>query len=144
MGDTVMTARCISTTLSTDQRRQIGASEKLEFRYDLTEGKTYLVVAITFVCSSPVFGTTVLFDVVDETDYLMPIPACLFEIMDDRGSMYWRVRRNEDGSFTLWPESFYKPCFHDLLSDRDPDALAILHSVLELMNAENSFDASEK
>ena len=115
----------------------MSVSAELGFSYDLVPDKIYRVVAISFVTQSPAFGTAILFDIIDEAGLLMPIPACLFEVVDPRCSARWLGQDRGRGNFVMWPAPFFIPYFHDRLSEGERDAVAILQKVIDEMREED-------
>jgi len=66
--------------------------------------------------------------------------AMLFEIIDPRVSRYWECRVLPSGKIVSWPPSWFKPFYHDLLSDGDPAIVADFARVTSLLNQESATD----
>lgn len=134
-----MTVRCITKSYSNDLRFKRGAPKALDFSYKLTEGKEYLVVALSFLNGSVSFGFGGVYYIVDDYHCLMPIPSILFEIVDPMSSALWLGQELDNNQFILRPKQFLAPFFYDRLSDGDPEAtIAFEEALLELDNEEKS------
>lgn len=66
----------------------------------------------------------VLVDIATEGGFLMPVPLKAFDIVSGRPSSLWEARLDADGTFRLWPPSFYTPFYHSDLADREPAVVA--------------------
>jgi hypothetical protein len=107
--------KCVSVLPTNDQANFLGKGKhyfpgKMEF--GLIEGKEYIV-----------FGLCILdgagwVEILDETEsFVYLVPLCLFEILDGSVSKYWITKVNENNNILIWPQIFYKPFFHDQLTD---------------------------
>ena len=133
-----MIAKCISQLLTEEIRTRIGASEHLRTVYQLTVGQTYVVLGITLLVRSAILGSTPVLTVEDDFGRCAEAPACLFEIIEGRPSVYWRARQFETLTLTLWPEEFYAEYFHDRLSDYAPGAVEVFKRVVDQLTIEAS------
>jgi hypothetical protein len=135
-----MKVKCISQTLSEEQRIALGVSSPGRPKYNITIGATYTVLAITIAFESSISGSCPLLDIVTDGSGIVPapIPMCLFEILDGRVSKYWEAKKIDEFSMTIWPSEFYAEYFHDRLSDGDPDAYRIMQSVRKKLEEESS------
>jgi hypothetical protein len=78
-------------------------------KHQISIGKEYLVLGISFEVNSPVYGNTAMLKIANDARRCCSIPAALFEIIDGRCSSFWEARFYEGGAVTLWPIQFYKP-----------------------------------
>jgi len=69
------------------------------------------------------------------------VPSALFEIPDPRGSRFWMAKNGGPCNFTFWPEEFYQEFFHDRVTDREGDALAVLRAVASCLYDEMQQDS---
>lgn len=133
-----MKIRCIANTgLSLpenylDSRR--GYKEEMEF--PLTVGQDYPVYAFSvkegqvwyYICED------------NYMYYPMRSPAPLFEVIDNRMSVYWRLKINPNGllevAFDQW---FLDPYFYDKLTDQKEEEVSIFEQIKELIDTETSF-----
>ena len=58
---------CISTQLTEKQRIDAGVNVTMNSNYNMTVGREYLVIGLSFIKGSDVYGTTVLFEVEDDS-----------------------------------------------------------------------------
>lgn len=135
-----MRVRCLNDELTEEQRVFFKVPPVLYTKYQISLGKEYLVLGISFEINSPVYGNTVLLEIANDAGRCSSIPAALFDVIDNRCSSFWKTTFYEDGGVTLWPTEFYAPYFHDKLSDHDPETRKVFESVLVKMKAE--FDDS--
>src|SRR5438874_13551930 len=109
---------CISTQLTEKQRIDAGVNVTMNSNYNMTVGREYLVIGLSFIKGSDVYGTTVLFEVEDDSGLCISTPAVLFKITEATPSRWWKAREEEDG-FRLWPEEMYGEYFHEDVSERN-------------------------
>jgi hypothetical protein len=105
-------------------------------RYQLTIGKSYVVYAVEFVPNSVTDFT--LYRLVDDGNRLLPVPACLLELVDPRVSKYWRATYDPK-SFGLKfePQEFIDdPCLSEAILDREPEAWTVFRGIRTRMEAE--------
>jgi hypothetical protein len=133
-----MIVRCNATRLDETYRRRVGGDPKLHTDFQLTIGKEYIVLGITFVVQSPICGSGILFDLEDDFGFCFSTPAQLFDIVDPRPSAYWMARRFGDDDLALWPEEFYRPSFHDRLSDGHQEERIAFRDLVSRLTAEST------
>ena len=131
-----MKTKCISRELTEEQRVFFKVPPVLRTKHQISIGKEYLVLGISFEISSPIYGNTALLQIVNDAGRCAFIPTALFEVIDGRCSSFWETRLHEGGAVTLWPIEFYEPYFHDDLSNHDPAARQLFDSVFRKMRAE--------
>lgn len=122
---------CINDRLTKEQKKVLDITEENDFKYPFEVGKTYTVLGISNRVGSD--ATTML-----EMPYFyaFPAPLCLFEIVDDRPSSYWKIKKLSEYEISLWPEEFYQEYFHDDLSDGVPGVVAIYKQIVERIEKE--------
>lgn len=131
-----MWVKCLARRLTEEQRKESGASDRYNPQFQVTEEKEYLVLGISFLVNSPVYGNCCLFTVLDDAARCISLPSALFEVMDPRVSQYWVARSNDQFGLTLWPEEFYEEYFHDRVTDYEPEAVAALRAVVRRLESE--------
>lgn len=131
-----MTARCIGETLTEEQRCATNAPARFRPSYQVTEGKEYLVLGISFLVNSAIYGNCSLFEIRDDAGRCVSVPTMLFDVEDPRPSRFWRARRTGLIDLALWPEEFYRDYFHDDLSERRPETVAAFNEVVGRLDAE--------
>ncbi len=131
-----MRVKCTSRELTEEQRLLFKTPPLFRSRYQISIGKEYIVLGISLVVNSPVYGNMVLLEMVNDAGIYLSIPAALFEIIDNRCSSFWEARLYENGAVAMWPPEFYETYFHDRLSDNVPEIREIFESVLQKMKAE--------
>ncbi len=131
-----MKVRCMATRLDEEQKKQIYIRENADPDYDtrFIIGKEYIVLGLRYE-SSESYWTTMLYELRDETGICLSVPTCLFEIVDSRPSIFWRARHNFP-NFTLWPVEFYRPFFHDDLSEGKPEIKKVFDIVVDRLTYE--------
>jgi hypothetical protein len=133
-----MIVKCISTYPTEAQIEMLGPGFRRDRSFGVVAGREYLVSAMTIEVLRGTMGSGAWVDVLMEPDIptLIPVPLCLFEIVDPRVSRYWEVRVSDEGRVRLWPPSFYREYYHDDLSDRDPETVKDFWRVHALLEAE--------
>lgn len=104
-------------------------------KYQISIGKEYLVLGLSFAIESPVYGNSVLLEILDDAGRCISVPSALFEMVDGRCSALWEARFDE-GMMTAWPSEFYGLYFHDRLSDGDTEARRVLQDIHARLMAE--------
>jgi|ERR1700728_2219101 hypothetical protein len=135
-----MKIQCINRELSAGQKAFHRMLSRFNPQHAVTVGKEYLVIAISFVVGSPFYGDSALYEVVNDNDHLVSVPASLFKIIDARCSTFWMARDHGDGTLSLRPEELYQDYFYDKLSDRDPATRQEFKRLVAKLQGE--FDAS--
>jgi hypothetical protein len=131
-----MQIKCLATQMTDDQRQALNASQILKPRYQIKVGQSYLVLGITFLMNSPVFGKCCLYTIRDDAGRCVPIPSVLGEITDGRVSRFWVAKPIGAFDLTLWPEEFYGEYFHDRVTDYETDAVQIFLAVVDRLSKE--------
>jgi len=103
--------------------------------YPIEIGKTYTVLGISVRANS---GPGIMLDIPADR-YVLPLPLCLFDIVDSRPSRYWQAQKEGDYVLRLQPEAFFIKSFFDKLSELDPEVSAIYRELRARMESE--FDA---
>src|SRR4051812_31909625 len=106
-----MKVRCISTEATPEQAKKI-AKLHIPGRYGISIGEVYVVYSITII-EGIMWGDILS----NSVRHLISVPIFLFEILDNRISQYWEIKIEDTGEILFWPHEFYKPYFHDKLSD---------------------------
>ena len=114
-----MRIRCIRTEFSEAEKERFGIANIAPNSFRLTVGTEYLVLGLSFMDKSSVLGEGLCVDISGNGVYITPAPLRFFEITDPRSSRHWILSQNQAGIFCLWPQSFFQPFYHDLLSDGD-------------------------
>ncbi len=122
---------CRSTEVTREQREEMGQPDDTS-RYYLDVGKTYTVMG--FGCGAGVDGGAVLF--LPGEHYLLPVPLCLFDVVDERPSRYWVARKNSEHTLSLWPVELHIDYFQDRLSDFEPELIPIYQELCARMESE--------
>ncbi|MFC4232786.1 hypothetical protein ACFOW1_12870 [Parasediminibacterium paludis] len=104
-----MLAYCKTSCISEEQKRNLGMYSKGDFH--ITEGKQYLVFGLTFLKNGDEHILNI--EILSDYNHLISVPAIYFEFTDSRVSKYWEIKMFDDGSITLWPNSFYKEFYHE-------------------------------
>jgi hypothetical protein len=104
----------------------------------IVPGKYYLVMGISYGITT---SADISLEIPDE-HYVLDAPLALFDIVDERPSHYWRAKKFGEHGLHLWPEAFYIDCFHDRLSDGDPELIPIYRELRARMESE--FDDNDK
>lgn len=129
-----MKVKCLATSLTVQQKSDLGLMNNQDPQYPYTVGQTYTVLAMSSKVGVNA-GTLLQLQKVP-MDYIISVPLCLFDIVDDRPSSYWRIQKRSDYEISLWPEEFYQEYFHDDLSDGVPEVVEIYKKVLERLEKE--------
>ena len=129
-----MKVLCISTILSEDQARKIW-SQKPQFveikDFGVTAGQNYLVYGIAILGGEPWVY------ILSSSNYLRPVPLCLFEIVDSRVSQHWIVKNNSDGGIEIsCPSIINNPYYLDDLSENDLDTVKDFQKIQQILHVE--------
>ena len=127
---------CIAKELSNEQRAAMAAPALFHPRYQITVGRTYLVLGISFLINSSVFGNCCLYVIEDDAGRCVFVPSALTEVMDGRVSISWLARSNELFGSILWPEEFHEEFFHDRLSNCEPGPIETFQAVINRLKSE--------
>lgn len=130
-----MRVKCLARELTSEQREVGSAPAILLPRYQITADREYLVLGLSFLLNSQIYGNCCLFTIRDDAMRCVMIPSTLFAITDSRASRHWVVK--SDGSnLTAWPEEFYTEFFHDRVTDYELDAVAALNAAVSRIEDE--------
>ena len=84
-----MQVKCLARELTGEQEQATNAPARFRPRYQITEGREYLVLGISFVLNSAVYGNCCLFTIQEDAARCVLVPSALFEIPDPRVSRFW-------------------------------------------------------
>ena len=130
-----MKVRCIKNQLTEKECKAINTEMTTgPGRTDITLGKTYVVLSLSFYSSGSYFHGTII-DIIDDDDQYTRLPLCYFDVVDPRVSIFWRARAVEHG-MRLWPAEFHREFFHDDLSDGVPEVVAMFNRAVERLTYE--------
>src|SRR3972149_3066768 len=114
-----MFVRCISTLPNEEQaKRLLGSYWPGKQTFHVEIGQEYIVFAMSIINGESWVQ-------IEEKgfEFLIPVPLCLFEIVNGKVPSSWEVCI-KGVNIHLWPSSFYKDqYYHDKLSDGDPEIL---------------------
>lgn len=126
-----MRAKCVSAAPTPSQQLALGRHYVPgRTEYPVMIGRVYTVLGVGF------WDGIVWYEIAPSARTLVSIPAFLFETTNGRPSCHWHARSHDDGAFTLWPESFYHPYYHEHLSEGVAAATADFKHLLELLEGE--------
>jgi hypothetical protein len=133
-----MIVKCISAYPDVEQVQRLGPGFLRDHAIHVTIGREYVVLSLTVNTASGTVGNGVWIDVLMEPDVptVIPVPLCLFEIVDPRASRYWEIGVSPDGSTTLEPPSFSRKSFLEDVSDRIPEAVKEFWHLYSLLETE--------
>lgn len=104
----------------------------------ISVGSVYEVIGMTVNRRSHYYGDQPTVYIVDDDGSLLKIPLCMFRIVDPKPSPYWLISFHDAGIIYLWPEVFYRPYFHDDLSNDEEGAIKGYKELLRLFQIERS------
>lgn len=130
-----MRVKCISELPNNEQAKQLGIGKhyypgKMEFGISI--GQEFVVFGMCFLDGIPWIEIAN-----DSMTYVYSVPLCLFKVIDSHVSKYWSLHTNENGDIYLWPLSFYKPFYHDDLTDGVPDIVKDFQRVRDMILEED-------
>ncbi|GAB3412993.1 hypothetical protein GCM10027361_24230 [Erwinia aphidicola] len=126
-----MKVKCIATCLTIEQKSKLGLIENEAPQYPFVIGDIYTVLGLH--TQTGYYEGTIL---QIPMRYAVPAPLCLFEVVDDRPSKYWKIKKRGDNGVTLWPEELYREYFQDDLTDGVPEIVEIYNAVVERLEKE--------
>lgn len=126
-----MKVKCIATSLTTEQKQNMGLNECEDPQYPFFIGEIYTVIGVHTQIGR--YAGTIL---KIPMKYAVPAPVCLFKIVDERPSLYWKIKQLSEYEISLWPEEFYQEYFQDDLTDGVPEVVEIYKSVVERLEKE--------
>lgn len=126
-----MRVKCLSNRMTLEQSQHLGVAQGIDFEYPFEIGGEYVVLGISSKsgCNESVMFLMPYF-------YALLAPSCLFEIIDERPSQYWRIKKRNGYDIELWPEEFYGDYFFDDLTDRAEDAVKIYDNIVKKIEQE--------
>ena len=125
-----MRVKCKTITLTDEQKTNEDYNLNQDFH--ITLNKEYLVFGISFNNNG-----TVLIEHLTDYGHLVSTPLPLFDIIDNRASKYWVIKKFPDNSITFFPPSFFQEYYHDDLSEREPKIVEDFKQVKKLMEDES-------
>jgi hypothetical protein len=129
-----MIVQPITNELSDEQRIRLRCESKT--RYQISLSKTYVVYAIEFVPGS--ITDPVLYRLISDFDAYLPMPACLFKIVEASASAYWKMSYNPKNSVAILQtqEFIDDPSLSEAVLDREPGALAVFSRIRSRLDRE--------
>lgn len=135
-----MIVRCIRSYPTEEQVSRLGPEFFRNRAFGIEPGEEYVVLALTVDFGTRHTGLGPWVQIYTRKHVVHAItsaPLCLFEIIDPRVSRYWEVRAPDGATAaTFWPSSFYRPYYHDDLSEDVPEVVADFERVLDLVESE--------
>jgi len=133
-----MKVKCTDIQLNDKQKKSLGIPKTVRPKFQLTVGKIYTVLGITFHIQSHFYGSGVTVEICDDPGRCATVPLCLFEITDQRPSSFWRIRRSieYECGCTIWPDEFYIDYFHDDLSEGSAEVVSIFKGLVKKLEDE--------
>ncbi|MDE3137295.1 MAG: hypothetical protein KGL59_12020 [Acidobacteriota bacterium] len=135
-----MIVRCKLSYPTEEQIARLGPEFFRRRTFGIEPGEEYVVLGLTVDVGSRHMGLGPWVQIYTRKHVVHAItfvPLCLFEVTDARVSQHWEVRFSEGGTaVTLWPPSFYRPYYHDDLSEDMPEAVADFERVVKLLEDE--------
>ena len=110
-----MRVRCIAELPSAEQGRALGTLYRQGQVFPIKEGNEYVALGLG------IWGGTAWVEIAENDRVVAPTPLFLFEIVDGRPSSFWEVRKQDNGTFLMWPPLFYEHAFHDRLCNGAPE-----------------------
>jgi len=133
-----MRIKCIALLPNDEQAKYLGIGKHYypgSMVFNLRLGQEYIVYGISFL------GGAAWVQIANPSNtYVYSVPLCLFEITDGTVSKYWVARVDQDGDVFLWPASFYKPYYHDDLTEGVLEIVEDFQRVRQLILEENSIN----
>lgn len=131
-----MLIKCKALLPNDDQANNLGVGKHYfpgQMVFGLKIDQEYIVYCVSILGGAP------WVDIISESGlYCYSVPLCLFDIIDNRVSRYWKIQICDDGDILFWPKSFYKPYYHDDLSEGIPEVVADFLKVKKLIDEEAS------
>ncbi|BEV73099.1 MULTISPECIES: hypothetical protein [unclassified Paludibacterium] len=128
-----MKVRCIASELTPKQKQELGLANSTH-QYYQEVGTVHTVLGMSWHLSPP-FGVMLQ---LPHRYYILPIPMCLFEIIDPRPSRHWIIQQAGTTGIECQPIEFYAASFAERVSDFEPEACEIYHEVC--FRLEHEFD----
>lgn len=133
-----MIVKCLTAYPDENQLQRLGPGFLRNHDIYVTVGREYVVLGLTINVDSLTMGIGAWIDVLMEPDIptVIPVPLCLFEIIDPKVSRYWEVRVLSEGFVIFEPPSFSRKSFLENVSDRIPEAVEEFWHVYSLVETE--------
>lgn len=133
-----MLVRAKQTRISEEQKIAFDMPRTMDPMWQITPDTDYVVFSVSCLQRPGVFGRSVVYEIIDDFDRLMPVPACLFEIINSRPSKHWVVNLSEK-AFSLELQEFVdNPFLSERILDRDEESLATFSVIREMLEEEES------
>lgn len=135
-----MIVRCIRGYPTEEQISRLGPEFFRNRAFAVDPGEEYAALALTVDFGTRHMGLGPWVQIYTRKHIVHAItfaPLCLFDVTDPLVSRYWEVRTPEGGTkVTLWPPSFYRPYYHDDLSEDVPGVVTDFERVVDLLERE--------
>lgn len=126
-----MKVKCIANSLNAEQKNRLGLRKSDDPQYPFIIGDVYTVLGLH--TQTGYYAGTIL---QIPMRYAVPAPLCLFEVVDERPSKYWKIQKVREDSVALWPEELYREYFQDDLTEGVPEVVEIYNQVVERLEKE--------
>jgi hypothetical protein len=130
-----MKVKCVCDYPSEGQIDLLGERFFRSQRFPITIGRIYLVLGLSLFSKGG--GDGLVFEIAADDGEPASVPECLFTIEDARVSLYWELNLDNPKAIRLWPSSFYRPYYHDDLSEGSKEILEDYRQVLALLLSES-------
>ena len=137
-----MIVRCKALRPTPEEAAVLGIVVESPEPYMVTLGKSYVALGLMFPRNSTLLGNELAVAITDNESYVAHAPLVLFDVVDDRVSSMWILRRNQAGALCLWPPSFFADFYHDDLSSGVPSIVENFLQVYGALRSESGFSTS--
>ena len=130
----IMKIKCISVKLNEDQLFVLGKYSSAKNHFSISLGEEYVVFGLTFEFNE--FGNGCFVQILSNNNHLVHVPITLFDIIDERMSKYWELKKFPGGNIAIWPPTLYKEFYHDDLSEDVPEVVEDFKRIKEQILSE--------
>ena len=131
-----MRVKAIATKLGDAMRAECGMDSSYAPEWQITVGMEYVVFSVGCVPDSDAYGKATLYRIVDDFERLIPVPACLFDIIDPKVSKYW-LADYQGIYFSLKPKEFIdNPFLTEEILDREEAAVNLFQEIQDRFERE--------
>lgn len=133
-----MKVRCIKNHIDDELASKVGLPPcGPRYYHSVSPGKEYVVLGLCFNPETKHHAGKPFIDVRNDSGGMTTAPIFLFEIIDDKVSIYWRLRFKR-GVLTLYPKLFYdNEYFPEDLADGVPEIEANFRELCEKFEQES-------
>ena len=121
---------------SAKQIEQLGTYFNPKNAFDIELGKEYIVIGMFWGFQESTLGKDIWVMYRVHSERIGFAPLCLFEVIDDRVSKYWKYYFGYEHHYLQPQELIDNPHFNELLTDGEPEIVKIFADLYKRLETE--------